>query len=108
MKSTLEINIESAIKSLLIDIQKNLFKQAKEFRDKNTHDVFDYGQLKKIIDEGGFVRCGWDGNVDTEMKIKEETKATIRCILKNQNTSNLNCIYSGKPAKYKVIFAKAY
>ena len=61
--STLEINIESSTKSLLIDIQKNLFKQAKEFRDKNTHDAFDYRQLKKIIDEGGFVRCGWDGSI---------------------------------------------
>jgi len=106
--STLEINIESSTKSLLIDIQKNLFKQAKEFRDKNTHDAFDYRQLKKIIDEGGFVRCGWDGSFDTEMKIKEETKATIRCILKNQNLLNLSCVYSGKPAKFKVIFAKAY
>ena len=106
--STLEINIESSTKSLLIDIQKNLFKQAKEFRDKNTHDAFDYRQLKKIIDEGGFVRCGWDGSIDTEMKIKEETKATIRCILKNQNPLNLSCVYSGKPAKFKVIFAKAY
>ncbi len=105
---TLEINIESSTKSLLINIQKNLFKQAKEFRDRNTHDAFDYKQLKKIIDEGGFVRCGWDGSIDTEMKIKEETKATIRCILKNQNPLNLSCVYSGKPAKFKVIFAKAY
>ena len=104
----MEINIESSVKRLLRDIQKNLFKQAKDFRDKNTHDTSDYRQLKKVINMGGFVRCGWDGNVDTEMKIKEETKATIRCILKNQNTSNLTCIYSGKPAKYKVIFAKAY
>ena len=106
--SVLEKNIESSVKTLLQKIQKSLFKQAKDFRDKNTHDTSDYRQLKKTIDKGGFVRCGWDGNIDTEMKIKDETKATIRCILQNQNPLNLKCIYSGKPAKFKVIFAKAY
>ena len=93
---------------LLNDIQKNLFEQAKKFRDDNTHDVSNYEDLKRIIKKGGFVRCGWDGSINTEAIIKKETKATIRCILQNQNISDQKCIYSGLKAKHKVIIAKAY
>ena len=96
------------IKTTLEEIQNNLFNQAKEFRNKNTHDVKTYDEFKNIINNGGFVRCGWDGDSETELKIKEETKATIRCIPFNENPKGLKCVYSGKTAKHEVIYAKAY
>ena len=93
---------------LLNDIQRGLFEQAKKFRDDNTHDVLNYEDLKRIIKKGGFARCCWDGTAKTEAIIKQETKATIRCILQNQNIFDLKCVYSGLKAKHKVIIAKAY
>ena len=96
------------IEKKLTDIQNNLFSQAKQFMDKNTFTVSDYEEFKNQISIGGFIKCGWDGSIDTENKIKEETKATIRCILFEQNISNIKCICSGKPAKFQVIFSKAY
>ena len=105
------ISIEEAsqkIEKKLTDIQNNLFSQAKQFMDNNTYTVSDYEEFKSQISIGGFINCGWDGSIDTENKIKEETKATIRCILFEQNISNIKCIYSGKPAKFQVIFSKAY
>jgi len=95
-------------KKMLKEIQKSLYEQAKIFRDKHTHKVESYADFKKIIDYGGFVRCGWDGEEETEIKIKEDTKATIRCIPFDENSENLRCVYSNKPAKYEVIYAKAY
>ena len=66
-------------------------------------------EFKNIIAEkGGFVRCGWDGTSETENIIKDETKATIRCIPFNESSSNLKCIRTGNNAKHEVIFAKAY
>ena len=96
------------IKIILEEIQNNLFNQAKEFRNENTHDVKTYDEFKNIINNGGFVRCGWDGDSETELKIKEETKATIRCIPFNEDPKGLKCVYSGKKAKHEVIYAKAY
>ena len=96
------------IKTTLEEIQNNLFNQAKEFRNANTHDIKTYDEFKNIINNGGFVRCGWDGDSETELKIKEETKATIRCIPFNENPKGLKCVYSGKTAKHEVIYAKAY
>ena len=101
---------ELCIKSnnMLKDIQKCLFDQAKLFRDNNTHTAVSYDEFKKIIISGGFIRCGWDGTEETELIIKEQTKATIRCIPFDEDPNNLTCIYSGKPAKHEVIYAKAY
>ena len=96
------------VNNYLDEIQANLFKQAKQFMDNNTFDISDYSEFKSKLHEGGFLRCGWDGSIETENKIKEETKATIRCILFEQNISGMKCIYSGKPAKFEVIFSKAY
>ena len=96
------------IKTILEGIQNNLFNQAKEFRNENTHKVKTYDEFKNIINNGGFVRCGWDGDSETELKIKEETKATIRCIPFNEDPKGLKCVYSGKKAKHEVIYAKAY
>ena len=94
---------------LLDDIQSSLFEQAFKFREKSTFKVNSYDDFKKIIREsGGFIRCGWDGTKKTERAIKDETKATIRVIPFDENPKNLLCIYSGKPAKHEVIFAKAY
>ena len=94
---------------LLDDIQSSLFEQALKFREKSTFKVNSYDDFKKIIREGGgFIRCGWDGTKKTEQAIKDETKATIRVIPFDENPKNLLCIYSGKPAKHEVIFAKAY
>ena len=98
----------SKIESYLEQIQNNLFNQAKQFMEENTFTVSNYDEFKNQIADGGFIKCGWDGSPDTEEKIKNETKATVRCILFDQNVSGLNCIYSQKPAKYQVIFSKSY
>ena len=96
------------IPDLLDEIQKGLFQQALIFQQENTHKVSTYDELKKVIKEGGFVRCGWDGTDETEAKVKEDIKATIRCIPMSENPEGLTCVYSGKPAKHEVIYAKAY
>ena len=93
---------------MLKTIQDNLFAQAKKFRDENTFSVSSYQEFCSIIEIGGFVRCGWNGSSKTELKIKEDTKATIRCIPFNENPDGKDCILSGEPAKHEVIFAKAY
>ena len=67
-----------------------------------------YDEFCSIMETGGFVRCGWDGLTNTELKIKEKTKATIRCIPFDEEPEGKYCIFSGKPAKHEVIFAKAY
>ena len=102
-------DIVNLIPNLLDSIQNNLFEQAKQFRLNNTHTVSTYADFKEVIkNKGGFIRCGWDGSAETETAIKNETKATIRVIPFDENTKGLNCIFSGKPAKHEVIFAKAY
>ena len=102
-------DIVSLIPNLLDSIQNNLFEQAKQFRLNNTHTVSTYADFKEVIkNKGGFIRCGWDGTAETETAIKNETKATIRVIPFDEKTKGLNCIFSGKPAKHEVIFAKAY
>ena len=103
-----KIDVVDNIPSLLQDIQKNLFSQANQFMNENTHRIKDFDAFKKVIKDGGFVRCGWDGEPKTETKIKEETKATIRCIPLDENSEGLKCIYTGTIAKHEVIFAKAY
>jgi len=101
-------NILDFIQKLLKDIQSDLFIRARDFRDLNTHHVKDYNEFKSVISSGGFVRCGWNGNPETEVSIKEETKATIRCIPLNEEPKGLSCIFSGEKAKHEVVFAKAY
>jgi len=97
------------IVSMLDDIQSNLFNQALQFREESTFNVDNFDDFKKIAKEtGGFIRCGWDGTKETEQAIKDETKATIRVIPFDENPKKLVCVYSGKPAKHEVIFAKAY
>ena len=73
-----------------------------------SHIVSTYDKFKKVIQKGGFARCGWDGSEKTEAIIKDQTKATIRCIPFDEHPDGLMCIFSGDPAKHEVIFAKAY
>ena len=96
------------VQGLLDNIQLKLITQARDFRDKNTHMVKDFDDFKNINSNGGFVRCGWDGSSETEAKIKQDTKATIRCIPFDEDPGGLTCVLTGQKAKHEVIFAKAY
>jgi len=102
------IKVSHSIQELLNSIQSNLFNQAKDFQKQNTFTANSYDEFKSLIEQGAFIDCGWDGNPETENKIKQDTNATIRCIHLRQNIKNLKCIYSNEPAKFHVIFAKAY
>ncbi|NMM48828.1 proline--tRNA ligase [Marinigracilibium pacificum] len=109
-KNTVEIEgIENRIPDLLNEIQDSIFERARKFRDENIREANSYDEFKQILDENaGFVRAHWDGTPETEEKIKNETKATIRCIPLNNELEEGKCIYSGKPSKQRVIFARAY
>ncbi len=101
--------IETFITELLEDIQQNIFNKALKFREETTTKVETYEEFKKVLDEkGGFVLAHWDGTTETEEQIKAETKATIRCIPLNNTQEEGTCIYSGKPSKQRVVFARAY
>ena len=104
------INIENLldkIEFLIKDIQEKLLNKAKAFQLNNTKEVENYNDFKKLIEKGGFVLAHWDGSEETELKIKNETKATIRCIPES-NSKTGNCIISGKKSLKKVYFAKSY
>ncbi len=98
------------VAALMDAIQENIYNKALEFRAQNTHCVDTWEEFKEKIEEGGFLLCHWDGTPETEEKIKEETKATIRCIPLDTNVimEEGKCIYSGKPSKQRVIFARSY
>jgi prolyl-tRNA synthetase len=96
------------IHNTLQDIQSNLYNQADKFQKENTFTSDNYEEFKEIINKGGFVRCGWDGTELTEKQIKNDTKATIRCIPFNEAPSKKKCILTGEKAKHEAIFAKAY
>ncbi len=99
----------SAIEQLLEDIQNNLFQKALDYRTEHTSSADDFDTFKQILEEkGGFVKAHWDGTVETEKKIKELTKATIRCIPLDNEQEEGKCILTGKPSKERVLFAKAY
>jgi prolyl-tRNA synthetase len=101
--------IATAVPKLLDDIQENIYKRALDFRKTHTTEVNSYDELKKVLDEkGGFVSAHWDGTMETEAAIKEETKATIRCIPLDAKEENGKCVYSGKPSTRRVLFARAY
>jgi len=101
--------IDNYIEQLLTDIQSNIYKKAFDFRTKNTYNVDSYEEFKEMIEKrGGFILAHWDGTTETEAKIKEETKATIRCIPLDGVTEDGKCMVTGKPSKQRVIFARAY
>lgn len=108
-KFSVEVNgVENYIQHLLNDIQQNIYNKALQFRQANTYSVDSWDEFKVVIEKGGFILAHWDGTAETEQKIKEETKATIRLIPLNGNIENGKCIYSGKPSKQRVVFARAY
>ena len=108
-KDTVSIDgIEEYVKNLLDDIQANIFKKALHHREELTYTVDTYDEFKEQIEKGGFILAHWDGTPETEEKIKEETKATIRCIPLDGDTTPGKCMVTGKPSKQRVIFARNY
>ncbi len=101
--------ITDYIESLLGEIQQSIYNKALEFRSTHITNVDTYQEFKDILEnKGGFVAAHWDGTTATELKIKEETKATIRCIPLNNKQESGICILSGEPSTQRVLFAKAY
>jgi prolyl-tRNA synthetase len=97
------------VKTLLADIQKNLFQKALEFRKAHTTRVDTYDEFKEVLDSnGGFIMAHWDGSDETETRIKEETKATIRCIPLVRESEEGVDMLTGKPSKGRVVFGRAY
>ena len=112
-KETVSIEgIEEYILGLLEEIQANIYKKALDFRIANTREVNSYEEFKEEIKKGGFLLCHWDGTPETEEKIKEDTKATIRCIpladLPGHKSEPGQCMVTGKPSAGRVVFAIAY
>ncbi len=108
-KETLPIdNIEEVVKNLLDEIQENIYQKALKFREEHTTTVDTYEEFKEKIEEGGFILAHWDGTPETEERIKEETKATIRCIPFDGDTTPGVCMVTGKPSARRVLFARSY
>ena len=102
--------IVPVVAKLLDDIQDNIYQKALAFREANVRKCDDWETFKTEIQKGGFLLCHWDGTAETEEKIKEETKATIRCIPMDSYVCEEEgkCIYSGKPSGRRVVFAISY
>ncbi len=109
-KEVLQIrDLVTKVIHLLDQIQKNLYDRAFSFRENNTFRVDTWDEFKRVLDtKGGFIAAHWDGTSETEEKIKEETKATIRVIPLNNPQEEGKCVYSGNPSSQRVIFARAY
>jgi prolyl-tRNA synthetase len=105
------VSLDSAVetvRTVLEQMQQSIYQRALHFREQNTHLVDSWEDFKVKIEEGGFLLAHWDGTPETEEKIKEETKATIRCIPLNSAEESGKCVYSGKESAKRVIFARAY
>ena len=103
--------ISEYVEQLLEDIQNNLFERAKKFRDDSTHKVDTWEEFQAVIGKGGFAYAHWDGTTETELKIKELTKATSRCIPLEPlfgEEGEGKCILTGNPSKQRILFARAY
>ncbi|MBO0932650.1 proline--tRNA ligase [Fibrella aquatilis] len=96
------------IVALLDDIQKTIYQKALAFREANTFVIDTFDEFKEQIEKGGFIMAHWDGTSETEEAIKEQTKATIRCIPFEGANDPGPCVYSGKPSAQRVVFARAY
>ncbi len=104
-----QVGLDTFINDLLADIQQNIYQKALKFRQENTRKADTYAEFKRLLDEApGFISAHWDGTAETEQKIKEETKATIRCIPLNNQAEEGKCILTGKPSGQRVLFARAY
>lgn len=101
--------LTAKIVALMDEIQENIFNKALKFREAMITEVNSYEEFKRVLDEkGGFISAHWDGTVETEERIKEETKATIRCIPVDVKLEDGKCILTGKPSKMRVLFARSY
>lgn len=108
-KETVSIEgVDAYIAQLLKDIQANIFQKAVDYRTSVTREVNSYDEFKVEIEKGGFLLCHWDGTPETEEKIKEDTKATIRCIPLDGDMTPGVCMVTGKPSAQRVVFARAY
>lgn len=109
-KNTVSIDgLSEHIKQLLEEIQQNIFNKAKKFRDERITEANSWDEFVQLLDnKGGFISAHWDGTSETEDKIKEMTKATIRCIPLNNQQSEGKCILTGNPSSQRVLFARAY
>ena len=108
-KETLKVDtIASHVKNLLDEIQDNIYKKAFDFRASQTITVDTYEEFKEKIENGGFILAHWDGTPETEERIKEETKATIRCIPLSGDTTPGKCIVTGMSSAQRVVFARSY
>jgi len=100
--------IEDYVKTLLDEIQDNIYAKAKSYRDAHIYECDNYEEFKERVKEGGFFLCHWDGTAETEAKIKEDTQATIRCVpFEFEQTPGVDMV-SGKPAKCRVLIARSY
>ena len=100
--------IEDYVKTLLDEIQDNIYSKAKSYRDAHIYECDNYEDFKVRVKEGGFFLCHWDGTAETEAKIKEDTQATIRCVpFEFEQTPGVDMV-SGKPAKCRVLIARSY
>lgn len=108
-KETVSLDgIVDYVANLLEDIQNNIYTKARNFRDSHIFEANSYDEFKELIEKGGFVLAHWDGTTETEERVKEETKATIRCIPLDSDTTPGTCIFTGKPSERRVIFARNY
>ena len=109
-KETISRNeVVSTVVQLMDEIQSNLYNKAANFRTEHTTEVKNYDEFKEVLNsKGGFILAHWDGTSETEEKIKNETKATIRCIPLDAKDESGLCVVTGKPSNKKVLFAKAY
>lgn len=104
-----QAGLPDRIAALLNEIQDNIYNKALTYRDEHITEVNSYDEFKQVLEEkGGFISAHWDGTVETEKRVKEETKATIRCIPLDAKEEEGVCIFTGKPSKQRVLFAKAY
>ncbi|MBK8845699.1 MAG: proline--tRNA ligase [Bacteroidetes bacterium] len=105
--STIDLDVK--IENLLVQIQDNIFEKAINFRQENTYHADTMEELEKLLDgKGGFIYAHWDGTSETEIAIKEKTKATIRCIPLDNKKEAGKCILTGKPSEQRVVFSRAY
>ena len=108
-KQTVSIDgVDDYIVNLMDEIQKNIFQKALKYREEHSYKVDTYDEFKAALDKGGFVYAPWDGTAETEARIKEETKATIRCIPLNNPLEDGVDMLTGKPSTQRVVFARAY
>lgn len=104
-----QVGLSDKIEKLLVEIQENIFEKALTYRDSHITEVNSYDEFKEMLEsKGGFLSCHWDGTVETEKRVKEETKATIRCVPLDAKEEDGVCIFTGKPSRQRVLFAKAY